>query len=152
MTLSLNGHSNKFKKICQWSKKYARESDLYAGPQYCVSFEAVLTYLTNRKLSQIERHFKPISSLCNVCDIDFTDVSETKTLGKSIVQLMKDVAVKGDEYMVNALTANKENFNMLEPYTDIISRFGIFAKYLSSHQISDRTFPHPIVRVEPENY
>ena len=57
-----------------------------------------------------------MSSICNVCEIDFTDASQTKNLGKSVVQMMKDVAVEGDEYMIKAFTENKEHFDVLAPY------------------------------------
>ena len=116
MAFASKGHTGYFKKLCKWAKKYERDTDLYNGEKYCVSFEALLTFITDHKLSQIERHFKPMSSICNVCEIDFTDASQTKNLGKSVVQMMKDVAVEGDEYMIKAFTENKEHFDVLAPY------------------------------------
>ena len=118
MTLTSKGHSEYFINLCKWSKKYERDTDLYGGEKYCLSFEALLTYIADHELSQIERHFKPMSSICNVCEVDFTDASQTKNLGTSVVQMMKDVAIDGDEYMINAFTENKEHFDILEPYKE----------------------------------
>jgi len=126
MTYSSKGHTGGFKNICKNMKKYESEADLYGGDKYCVSFEAFLTFMTNHRISQMERHFKPISSICNVCEMDFTAASETKTLGNSLVKLLEDVAIDGDEYMIKALTENKEDFNMLAPYEGSNSAVKVF--------------------------
>ena len=73
MTIKNNGW---MKKACHWSQKFVREDDQYGGPEYCVSFEAFLTFIVSNRQSNIERHFRPTSSICNPCEIDFTDVTE----------------------------------------------------------------------------